>query len=272
VRLWEAATGKELRRFEGHRERAVRSVVFSPDGRMLATGSDDNTIRLWEVASGGERHCLQGHQKNIWTVSFSPDGRLLVSSSLDTTALVWDLTGLFRDGRFQTRRLSAEELSRCWDDLAQADAGRAYQSIRALIGSPKETVLFLKAHLQPVVSVDLKRVAPLLAALEGDQFAERDKAMSELEKLGLGVELALREVVSAKPSLEVRQRIEAILDKLAGGPRLRFLRALEVLEHVGTPEVRQLLESLCQGRAELWPTQEAKASLERFVKLHVPKP
>jgi RNA polymerase sigma factor (sigma-70 family) len=271
VHLWESATGKELKQFEGHRG-PVLCVAFSADGRMLATGSYDNTVRLWEVASGRERQCFQGHQNVVLAVSFSPDGRLLASASGDTTALVWDLTGHFRGGRYRPRRLSSEELDRCWNDLGHADAARAYQSIIALTGSPKEAVALLKDRLSPVTVAEPKRVAPLLAALGSDQFAERDKAITELEKLGLAAEPALREALNAKPSLETRRRIEAILEKLASGPRLRLLRALEVLEHIGTAEARQMLESLSRGPAELWPTQEAKASLERLAKRQVAKP
>lgn len=263
VRLWDAATGKELRHCEGHRER-VDCVAFSPNGRMLATGSADNTVRLWEVVTGRERQCFQGHQSWISAVSFSPDGRLLVSSSDDITALVWNLTGRFRDGRFQPRHLSAEELNRCWNDLADADAARAYRSVRALQGSPGEAVPFLKNHLLPVTVADPKRVAALLAALDSDQFAERDKAKTELEKLGLGVEPALRKALNAKPSLEMRRRIEAILEKLTGGPYLRVLRALEILENIATPEARQILEAIAKGPAEMGSTQEAKASLARL--------
>jgi RNA polymerase sigma factor (sigma-70 family) len=271
VRLWEAATGKELKRFEGHRER-VGCVAFSPDGRMLATGSQDDTVRLWEIATAQERQTFRGHQSMISAVTFSPDGRLLASASADTTALVWDLTRCFRDGRFQTRRLSAEELNRSWNDLAHSDAARAYRGIRALIGSQAESVAFLKDHLRPVTSLDPRRVKPLLAALDSDQFAERDKAMTELEQLGLAVEPALRDALNAKPSLEMRQRIEAVLDKLAGGTRLRFLRALEVLEHIATDEARLILEALSKGTAEMWPTQEAKASLSRLARLPPSQP
>jgi hypothetical protein len=240
---------------------------------MLATGSLDETIRLCEVATGRERQRFQNQKPSLSVVSCSPDGRLLASAGYgDTSALVWDLTGRFRDGRFQTRRLSAEELNRCWDDLAHTDAARAYRSINALTGSPNEAVAFLNTHLQPVVSVDRKRVAPLLAALDSDQFAERDKAMRDLEQLGLAVEPILREASSAKPSLEVRQRIEAVLDKLAGGRRWRVVRSLEVLEHIATPEARQLLETFSKGTAELWPAQEAKASLSRLARRQASQP
>jgi WD40 repeat protein len=271
VHLWDAATGKELRRLEGHRDQ-VRSVVFSADGRMLATGSLDETIRLWEVTTGGERRRFQNQKQSITEISFSPDGRLLASAGWgDSSALVWDLTGRFHDGHFQTRRLSTEELNRCWDDLAHADAARAYRSILALTGSPS-AVTFLKDHLAPVIAADPKRVAPLLAALDSDQFAQRDKAMTELEKLGLAAEPALHAALDAKPSLEVRQRIEAILDKLSGSPRWRLLRALEVLEHIGTPEARQVLATLSKGTAEMWPTQEAKKTLARLSARSVVQP
>jgi RNA polymerase sigma factor (sigma-70 family) len=271
VRLWDAATGKELRRCEGHRER-VPCVLFSPDGRMLATGSQDNTIRLWEVASGQERRCLTGHQEWVNHLSFSPDGRLLVSSSRDSTALVWDLTERFRDGQFRQRHLTPEQLKRCWNDLANRDAALAYRAIVALTGSPVESVAFLKARVSPVEIADPKRVAPLLAALDSSQFAERDRAMEELVKLGLGAEPSLRKALAEKPSLEVRQRIEQVLEKLAGAPRLRALRAIEVLEHIATPEAKQVLTVIAKGTEQSEPTREAKLSLLRLDRRTTPKP
>jgi hypothetical protein len=141
-----------------------------------------------------------------------------------------------------------------------------------LAGAPTESVAFLKEHLPPVAAPDPKRVAPLLAALDSSQFAERNKAMEDLEKLSLGVEPALRKALAEKPSLEVRQRIEQVLERLAGAPRLRALRAIEVLEHIATPKARQLLTSLAKGAAGSVPTQEAQASLRRLDRRSAAKP
>jgi len=74
----------------GH-EDAVLSVSFSPDGRLLASGSNDNTIRLWRVSDGECIAILRGHEGSVYSVSFSPDGRLLASGSYDKTIRLWSL-------------------------------------------------------------------------------------------------------------------------------------------------------------------------------------
>jgi WD40 repeat protein len=72
-------------------------VAFSPDGKLVVSGSDDNTVRLWDAATGAARQTLQGHSESVRSVTFSPNGKLMVSGSDDNIVRLWDAaTGVAR--------------------------------------------------------------------------------------------------------------------------------------------------------------------------------
>jgi WD40 repeat protein/predicted chitinase/cytoskeletal protein RodZ len=89
ARLSDVSTGKELRRLTGHTGQ-INDIVFSPNGKLLVTASDDASVRLWDVDTGYAVGVLRGHLKRVLRANFSPDGKFLVTASEDGAARVWD--------------------------------------------------------------------------------------------------------------------------------------------------------------------------------------
>jgi hypothetical protein len=161
----------------------------------------------------------------------------------------------------------APPVVKLWSDLASSDAALAYRALCQLVSQPREAVPLLKARLRPVAAPAADRLARLVADLDHADFAEREKAMKELERLAELAEPALRHARD-KPTKEVARRVDELLQKLDGpitNPEtLREVRAVEVLERIRTPEARAVLEGLAQGAPAARLTREAQASLNRL--------
>ncbi len=262
LRVWEILTVTELRTFPTS---FARKAAFSPDGRLVAMPTAGNEILVWDLSLAKEHQRFHSFGAAVGSLAFSPDGRRLASGLSDSTLLVWAIE---MPPAIPVRKLGVKRVAKAWDDLASADAPRAFRARWALASAPEETVSFLQEHLHPAKAADPQQLRRLLADLDSDQFAVREKAQGKLVQLGDLAESAMRQTLASNPSLELRQRVQAILERLRGPVTqpelLQALRAVAVLEDIDTSQARRILKELASGASQSRITREAKASLERL--------
>jgi WD40 repeat protein len=291
--LWDVTTGRKNSVCRGSRDWSpadpginywFHTVAFAPDGRTLVTIDLDGVMQLWEAGTGeevrrwGKPVRLDGDSENPpgipqeaapgrftgAVLAFSPDGRSVAVND-DDLILLWDVTGRAKPGGLPRLDLTPEEQDRLWDDLNQPHAAKAHRVLWALVAAGDPVVPFVLGKLRPRDAA-ARRIKQLVADLDSAEYAVRQAATKELEQIGLAAEPAMRGALANRPGLEMRRRLEGLLEKLELTGRVRVPRAVSVLEQVGTPSARQALEELAKGAPESRLTQEARSSLGRLAK------
>jgi RNA polymerase sigma factor (sigma-70 family) len=269
VQLWSVDKGELLRQLPAPRD--VESLAFSGSGRILAVGQGEPApsivgegkaprLSLWETFSGEEIRQIAAPQGSVSALAFAPDGRTLASGGGNSTILLWDLTHQAKSAAVP----AAADLERLWADLG-GSAAQADVALWTLATTPKQSAPFLKHQLQPVTPADAKEVAQLMADLDNQNFAVRQKAGQALDAMGEAAEAAIRKTLEGSPPLEVRQRLEQILEK-RNREVFRRLRAVEALEQMATPEARQILEGIAKTAVNPRIAQAASVALKRLAK------
>jgi Tol biopolymer transport system component len=236
----------------------VIGLAFSPDGQVLAYGESETgegRIGLMDFATGEPVASFQGHHSGVRQLLFSPDGRSLFSGAGDSTVIHWDATG--RLGK----RPRYVNLRAAWDALA-GDAKAAYSARWDFLDSPGEALAFFREHVRPVPVPKSQAFQKLVAALDADSFAERQKAVSAIKAMGPTAEPLLHKQLEAKNSLEVRRRLQALHEELMKSSTWRRTQAVLAIVSAMTPnDARPFLEELAEGHPDAMLTLKAKEVL-----------
>jgi RNA polymerase sigma factor (sigma-70 family) len=274
ISLWDMATGKKRLDLDvqtSDPQVQISSLRFSPNGRFLiasAAGFHPSLskwsapVYLWEIATGQQVKRFEVPQGNVYSLCFTDNGRTLATGGSDTTILLWDLTGRSKNGKLTPLSLGANDIAALWTDLA-ADAAKADSAIWKMASAPKDSVAWLKEKLF-VARAAPDQVAKLIAELDSENFAARQKVQQSLSDMSAAAERAVRKALEGQITLEVRQRLQQILEK-CDKDAIRTLRAVEVLEQAGTAESRQVLQALSEQSANPRVAAAARAAIQRVV-------
>jgi hypothetical protein len=234
--------------------------LFTPDGKTLVVPTHGATVRLYEVETGTLRH-VGGVVFNPFRFAMSPDGRLfaVAAGGKDVSIVDWRAA---KPGTI----LAEPALEGLWADLASPDSAKGFKAIVALGADPGKAAKLIGDKLRPVPVPKAEAVKTWVTDLGSEEFATRAAAEKELAKLGDAIEAALQ--TAAKSDSNDRRasanRLLAAATRRNNPERLRALRAVEVLEYIGTPAGRDVLKTLSGGAPSALLTRDAKAALARL--------
>jgi hypothetical protein len=266
VHLYDLATA---RRKTKNLPRTSERLAFSPNGKMFALSGHGAVIQVCETATFSERCRFQGVETGSLPLAFSPDGQLLVSGSTGSTVMLWDVPGI-RTAK-PAGKLTPTDREALWTELAGIDAAKAHRAMARIQMQPESTLPFLKDRMLPAkASVSNKVIDRLINDLASDKFPVREQAATQLSKLGDLAEPRLRKALEQKGTIEVRRRLEKLVDALEAmrfdppPEMLRVLRVVEAVENVGSAEAVALLQTWAEGVPGTLLTREAAEALQRI--------
>jgi WD40 repeat protein len=261
----EVSSGKDRLRIA--RPGSTEELTFSPNERYLACNShdgNDGSTRVFSTATGKLLARLQGKQGIATALAFSPDSRSLATGGFDGSILLWKLP---KDDELPAT-LSQEEAAAFWQALAGDDAARANRALTGLAAAPAQALPLIKERFPTEWKKPrAEQVARWIVELDDDSFKVRERAERALADAGADIVAELRKALANNPTVEAKKRLDGLINRLNGGggpERLRSLRAIEVLERIGTAQAKELLRELSRKSLPADLDDEIRASLRRL--------
>jgi WD40 repeat protein len=286
IGVWDLPTGTMTRTLDVPSANGQSQVLgFSSDGRLAAVavsgGPSRPTIRLPGLRPAAQQPGFRlvvlewatGTPRFEWSTvglvpaaAFSPDGQTLAAAWPDATVLFFDVTGA---GQPSPWTESPSDSAKLWETLATGDGEAGWAAMRELIARPDVAVPLIKQQVKPTAAKPrptADELAKLIAALDAPAFADREAAGKSLRELGPVAQPAVRQALRETTSPEVRQRLEKLAETLnrPAGINVAAVRAVEVLERIGTGSAKEYLHALADGEPTASLTQDAAAAVQRL--------
>ncbi len=298
----EVTTGKTVRTISLDEEAGDSEVCsFSPDGRVMIVAGAGHSLLAIDTVTGEILAKHKAHRAVVTDLTWSRDGEWLVSASHDGTALVWPgelfrpadlpLPAVDRAGRLGTTQPTTQpgqrsattqpappsKLADLWDRLGSPDAAKAWHASWAMIERPGQAAKWIATHLRPDAEPQAPRVRELIRQLGAPSYATRRQASDSLASMGSGISGLLRKALQDAPNEEARTRLANILSDLnspspASQDGLRRMRAIHVLERIGSAEARAHLGCLAEGNPSGPVTVQARYALARLSRFDAAPP
>ncbi len=258
----------------------ARHSALSASGRWLAVLDDFKSqtvdvesrllVRVFDLdGEKPEREVYSAYLGvlSMTGVSLDDDGSRLVTSHTDGTCVVWHVAK-WTEGKLRPKAAAKIDRRTPWERLADPDAAAAQKGIATLLANPEEAVKVFEKELKPAVAPKDGDVKRWIEELGSADFATRTAATKALAAVADHADAKLQAALKDSTNAEQLQRLESLIEK-AGSvasdtARLRQVRAVEVLERIGTPEAKRLLKALAGGASGATQTREAAESLRRL--------
>jgi WD40 repeat protein/predicted Ser/Thr protein kinase len=183
IRLWDAATGQQLRVLYGHGGTVYR-VCFSPDGTRLVSAGDDGTLRIWRVANGRQLQVIRASEKGLRCVAWRPDGKELASAGVDTAIHLWDAATWESTGRWKGPQSPTMSIAYS-PDGKQLATGSDNKKVCLWDGSNGKLIRTFTGHTDPIYEVVFSPDGKLLGSAAADATARLWNVASGDERLVL---------------------------------------------------------------------------------------